>query len=885
MVLRIQSKENWLLLLVILLVLQISGCVGTAAHSGLLTPATPNGVSAIAGKSQISLSWDPSSGATSYIVKRAAAIGGPYTQVASSSSIGYVDPNLTKGATYFYVVSAVNPAGSSATSAPVSATAAASTPSGLVVSSVAISPLSASTTASGNLSFSATVQGTVSDKSVAWFASIGSITAAGAYTAPKTSGTATITATSNADPTKSASASITVTEPTPPPPTVTSVLITPVSASTAANGTLAFSATVQGTTSNKSVTWSASAGSITAAGAFTAPKNTGTVSITATSNADPTKFASANITVTATPPSVTSVAVSPLSASTTTSGVLPFTATVQGTTSNKSVTWSASAGSITVAGVFTAPKSPGTVSITATSTADPTKSASARVTITAPAPPAPTVTSVAISPLSATTTTGGTLAFTATVQGTTSNKSVTWTTSLGSITSSGTYTAPATVGSAKITATSSADATKSASVSVTVNAPAPPPPPAPAPPPPVPTTSKLPTAFFDLSWSAMQASHFPSVPFGGIRAWDTNTTWEQIETSPGTYNWANLDAWLSLESSHGKDVMYTFGFVPHWASMRPSEACSYVVTDPGCAAPPSDVDSGDNIWKAFVTALVNHSLSSPDLHIAYYELWNEPDLQRNWTGTPAQLVTMAKDAYAIIHQLDPSARVIGPSPSTANQYGVHFLPAYYAAGGANSQDFVGMHAYLYDGSNFSSSPAGITVTITQLQALMATYGISDKSIWFTEGNWGDVNNTSMTGAQKAAYLTQEYLLMWSSGKVARYYWYAWDSTALGTLWDSSSGINTAGIAYGRLTDWLVGSVHQDQPCSEASDGTWTCNLTLASGYPGQIFWNATTSKTIALSPAYATYETLADSTVHTIQANQVAIGNEPILAIGGQAVQ
>ena len=181
--------------------------------------------------------------------------------------------------------------------------------------------------------------------------------------------------------------------------------------------------------------------------------------------------------------------------------------------------------------------------------------------------------------------------------------------------------------------------------------------------------------------------------------------------------------------------MYTFGRVPHWASSQPSQACAYAVSDPGCAAPTSDLNSGDNIWKEFVTAVVKHSLSSPELHIAYYEMWNEPDLTRNWTGTPAQLVTMVKDAYAIIHSLDPNAKVIGPTPSTANQYGVHFLPDYYAAGGATAQDIVGLHAYLYTGSDFSTSPAAITTSISQLQALMAKYSISSKPIWFTEGNW------------------------------------------------------------------------------------------------------------------------------------------------------
>jgi fibronectin type 3 domain-containing protein len=389
---------------------------------------------------------------------------------------------------------------------------------------------------------------------------------------------------------------------------------------------------------------------------------------------------------------------------------------------------------------------------------------------------------------------------------------------------------------------------------------------------------------FNMTWSALQASHIPSVPFAGLRTWDTNTTWAQVETSQGDYNWSTLDAWLRMATTHNKDVMYTFGYVPHWASMRPSEACPYLTSDEGCAAPPSDVDSGDNLWKAYVTAVVQHSLSRPDLHIDYYELWNEPDLQRNWTGTPAQLVTMAKDAYTIIHQLDPSAKVIGPSPSTSNQYGVHFLPAYYAAGGATAQDIVGMHAYLYDGNVFSTSSAGITDTISELRKLMTTYGITSKSIWFTEGNWGDVNNKTMTGAQKSAYLTQEYLLMWSSGVVGRFYWYAWDSSALGTLWSSSSGIQPAGTAYGRLATWLIGSVHPANPCSQGSDGTWTCSLVLASGYPAQIIWNATVAKTISVDPSFVTSETLANNTVYSITGHQVAIGNTPVLIVGGQAV-
>jgi polysaccharide biosynthesis protein PslG len=505
---------------------------------------------------------------------------------------------------------------------------------------------------------------------------------------------------------------------------------------------------------------------------------------------------------------------------------------------------------------------------------------SAKPTSQAPSP-SPAVTSVTISPTTASSIASGTLSFAATVQGTTSNTAVTWTALFGKIAPSGQYTAPSSVGTDKVTATSKVDPTKSASTSVkVVAAPAPPPPPPPVPPTPSPSAG-LPASFFGLSISGPQASHFPAVPFGGVRLWDTNTSWAQIETSSGSYSWIELDTWLRSVSSHGKDSMYTFGRVPHWASMRPSEACPYLGAEPGCAAPPSDVDSGDKMWKAFVTAVVQHSLSAPELHIAYYEMWNEPDLKRNWTGTPAQLVTMAKDAYAIIHSLDSTAKLVGPTASTANQYGVHYLPGYYAAGGATAQDIVGLHAYLYTGSSFSTSPAAITTSISQLQKLMATYQISNKPIWFTEGNWNGDGGGTLTNAQKAAYLAQEYMLIWSTDGVARYYWYSWDS-ATGTLWTPSTGLTQAGTAYNQLTEWLIGSTHSANPCNTASDGTWTCSLTLSTGFPAEIIWNPGVSKTITVGAAFATSRTLTNGTVQSITGHQVAIGSLPILVIGSQ---
>ena len=91
-------------------------------------PATPTGLQATGGNAQVSLSWNASTGAASYNVKRSTTNGGPYsTAVASPTATNYTDTSVTNGTTYYYVVSAVNTAGQSGNSAQASATPANAT--------------------------------------------------------------------------------------------------------------------------------------------------------------------------------------------------------------------------------------------------------------------------------------------------------------------------------------------------------------------------------------------------------------------------------------------------------------------------------------------------------------------------------------------------------------------------------------------------------------------------------------------------------------------------------------------------------------------------------------------------------------------------------------
>ena len=99
------------------------GPLGTAGAT------TPTGLVAVSGDGQVALSWNASGNASGYNIKRSAASNGVYTIVATNvSSTAFTNTGLSDGTTYYFAISAMNPAGESPNSAPVSAQPVSLTP-------------------------------------------------------------------------------------------------------------------------------------------------------------------------------------------------------------------------------------------------------------------------------------------------------------------------------------------------------------------------------------------------------------------------------------------------------------------------------------------------------------------------------------------------------------------------------------------------------------------------------------------------------------------------------------------------------------------------------------------------------------------------------------
>jgi uncharacterized protein (DUF1800 family) len=267
-----------------------------------------------------------------------------------------------------------------------------------------------------------------SSGATSWTASAGTISTAGLYTAPTTMPSSSSVTVKATGPGGSASAAVTLTN---------APAISPTSVSLKLGATQQF-------TSSGATSWTASAGTISTAGLYTAPTSmpsSSSVTVTATGSGG---SASAIVTL------VNPQAISPTAVSVKLGATQQFT-------SAGATGWSASAGTISTDGLYTAPSSmPSSSSVTVTATG-PGGSASAAVTLT---------NGQTISPAAASVNLGAAQQFT-------SSGATAWAAAYGTVTAAGLYTAPAAMSSTGTDAVTATGPNGNATATVTLIPPTP----------------------------------------------------------------------------------------------------------------------------------------------------------------------------------------------------------------------------------------------------------------------------------------------------------------------------------------------------------------------------------------------------------------------------
>jgi hypothetical protein len=129
--------------------------------------------------------------------------------------------------------------------------------------------------------------------------------------------------------------------------------------------------------------------------------------------------------------------------------------------------------------------------------------------------------------------------------------------------------------------------------------------------------------------------------------------WRDVEgAGKGQFDWSRVD-WIVTECNKlGLDLVVRIDHQPKWAGGN----------FPTNGPPDNYADLGD-----FLHALASRYRG----RIRAYEVWNEPNLAREWGGRPpnaAQYVSLLREAYRRIKQADQSAMVISAGMSPTGTY-------------------------------------------------------------------------------------------------------------------------------------------------------------------------------------------------------------------------
>ena len=342
-------------------------------------------------------------------------------------------------------------------------------------------------------------------------------------------------------------------------------------------------------------------------------------------------------------------------------------------------------------------------------------------------------------------------------------------------------------------------------------------------------STPVPATFFGMHMHrVITTTPWPSVPFGSWRLWDSQCHWSQMQPRKGQWRWEVLDREVELAEKHNVDLLMTLGDTPTWASARPSEPRNGRFQETGGAAEPRDIED----WRNYVRTLATRYKG----RIHYYEIWNEPNLPNFFSGTPEKMIELAREAYPILKQVDPTNQVV--SPSAVGPTGLTWFDRYMELGGGKYADIIGFHFYVH-----LLPPETMLQLINPLKQSMKKYGVDDKPLWNTETGWLRTPNQMREidpAHQAPGWTARAFIVAWAAG-VQRFYWYAWDDDGGDSIpfteFDQSTATRNA-RAFVEVQKWMTGS--RMESC-EAQAENVVCKMTRESGRPAWIVWNRTHS--------------------------------------------
>lgn len=238
-------------------------------------------------------------------------------------------------------------------------------------------------------------------------------------------------------------------------------------------------------------------------------------------------------------------------------------------------------------------------------------------------------------------------------------------------------------------------------------------------------------------------------------------SWKLYEPQQGNFHperFAELDQFIARANASGLSVMLGVSKAPEWS--RPTTELD---------GPPSEFA----LFQTFTAYLAQRYTGQ----VAAYELWNEPNLNREWNGRSlggSDLVDLIRFGAAGIRAFDETAVLISAAPATTGiNDGINaiddrvYLRQMLESDVGDIVDGIGVHPYgaANPPDSTMANPAPFiqgynnhpsfffSDTMTDYDTLLAEFGVA-KPLWITEFGWGSFENIADTPPAGAEFMQQ-----------------------------------------------------------------------------------------------------------------------------------
>ena len=330
--------------------------------------------------------------------------------------------------------------------------------------------------------------------------------------------------------------------------------------------------------------------------------------------------------------------------------------------------------------------------------------------------------------------------------------------------------------------------------------------------------------------------------------------WDTAETSPGVYNWSQVDQQVALANQNGIHIVYVIQKAPAWHNTQV------------CPADGTHFRFGANDITQFATALAQrYNGNNGHGYIDAYEIGNE-DFDNYWNASIGSASLQCRDPKFYVPVLEAGYKAIKAQSPTAlvGMFGMWYESVSFETSFLNGMYTIDPNVGKYmDYGNFhfyngnyppDKVPQPDHPTFNQRWQIMHTifeaHGDHNKPIWVTEVGWDDTDPALQN--QSLQYVMDQSRM---SGVVKKVFWYTinWDAVK-----DIQPGDRNNPPAFNPLPAFNTYQAYVAQyPTWGASGGTApTVSLSaspasLTSGQSSTLSWSSTNATSCTASGSWS----------------------------------